>query len=647
LAWLYVIFMTGKAKKTATPSPAPEIRSTGWRGWGIVLGLSLAVALTVALVDHYGYFEKPDLLGYDFLVRFQGKVAPSANILLVDFDEATVSEYNAFPIPRLLLAQVIDKVNEGKPSVISVDVMLDEPRDAIEDQQLAQTIDHAGNVLIISEYGFNNPRREPLPLFQGAAAGVAFADLTFDKDNSVRRMFLAINDRDYRRYSFPVAMVSLHKEWKLDARNPGHVVLGPQKIPLATTHPVATAWIHFHPSWPVTSYSIRDILDKNKNFDPAIFKDKIIIIGESSEMGKDFASTPVTNVGVTMDRRDILSGSEIHAAAAETLLTGHTLQTAPPYTHWLCAFILAFLVASCSYLHRWFISVGATLLLLAGVVALAFYLFTYQNLWGPFVSTEVCLMLALPAGLGYRSVEERRLKRMMEMERGQIMGLFERYVSADVAAEIWKRRDQIVLAGEERTATILFSDIRSFTAMTCNVPSKVVLEWLNGYLTMMGDIIKKNGGFLNKFIGDGIMVVFGAPLSESPKEDAQRAVRCALEMLACLDQWNASRNPNGKSLNDHPLKIGVGIHTGVVTAGNVGSPDRLEYSVIGEAVNLASRLEALTKELGSPIVISPATCELICDEFSTVSLGGRLVRGFTQELTLYGVAAKSPVEVPS
>src|SRR5262249_450409 len=154
-------------------------------------------------------------------------------------------------------------------------------------------------------------------------------------------------------------------------------------------------------------------------------------------------------------------------------------------------------------------------------------------------------------------------------------------------------------------------------------------------------VIKKNGGFLNKFIGDGIMVVFGAPLTEGAKEDARRAVQCALDMLACLDQWNATRDPNGKSLNDHPLKIALRLPTGLVTAGNVGSTDRLEFSVIGEAVNLASRLEALTKDFGAPIVISPDTCALICDDFSTVSLGNKLVRGFTKELALYGVATKS------
>src|SRR6202023_3053685 len=113
----------------------------------------------------------------------------------------------------------------------------------------------------------------------------------------------------------------------------------------------------------------------------------------------------------------------------------------------------------------------------------------------------------------------------------QIMGLFERYVSPDVAAEIWKRRDEIILAGEERVATVLFSDIRSFTAMTAGVPPQEVLAWLNRYLTAMGEVIKSNRGFLNKFIGDGIMVVFGAPLTDGPRQDACRAVCCAKEMV--------------------------------------------------------------------------------------------------------------------
>jgi adenylate cyclase len=148
----------------------------------------------------------------------------------------------------------------------------------------------------------------------------------------------------------------------------------------------------------------------------------------------------------------------------------------------------------------------------------------------------------------------------------------------------------------------------------------------------MGEVIKSNRGFLNKFIGDGIMVVFGAPLTDGPREDACRAVRCAKEMLTRVDEWNAQL-PAGQP----KLKIGIGIHSGPVTAGNVGSMDRLEYSVIGETVNLASRLESLTKDFKTPIVISPETWEYIRGSCLTVSLGEAQVRGFTSAIPLYGV----------
>jgi adenylate cyclase len=221
------------------------------------------------------------------------------------------------------------------------------------------------------------------------------------------------------------------------------------------------------------------------------------------------------------------------------------------------------------------------------------------------------------------------------------MGLFERYVSPDVAAEIWKNRDQIILAGEERVATILFSDIRNFTATTAGVPSKEVLAWLNRYLTAMGEVIKQNRGFLNKFIGDGIMVIFGAPLTEGTQQDACRAVRCAQQMLSAVDQWNATKSPN-----DPPLKIGIGIHTGQVTAGNVGSPDRLEYSAIGEAVNLASRLESLTKDFKTSLVLSPATQEQVRDQFPTIPIGEAQVRGFPTAIPLYSLKSSPETEVP-
>jgi adenylate cyclase len=263
--------------------------------------------------------------------------------------------------------------------------------------------------------------------------------------------------------------------------------------------------------------------------------------------------------------------------------------------------------------------------------------------WLRWVAAEAALALALPVGLGYRFVEERWLKSKVEAERAQLMGIFSRYVSPEVAAEIWSRRGEIVLAGQERVATVLFSDIRNFTALTAGKPSPEVLAWLNHYLTEMAEVIGEHGGFLNKFIGDGIMVLYGVPLSHGEEEDACRAVESALGMLERVAEMNRRHAADPR----YPeLKIGVGIHSGTVTAGNVGSADRMEYSAIGETVNLASRLESLTKEFKAGIVLSPQTFERVKKRFAARSLGESEVRGFAGKITLYTVerAAARPGE---
>jgi adenylate cyclase len=239
--------------------------------------------------------------------------------------------------------------------------------------------------------------------------------------------------------------------------------------------------------------------------------------------------------------------------------------------------------------------------------------------------------------LGFRFLEERRLKALAEADRRQLMGLFGRYVSSEVADEIWRRRGEIVLAGEERTATVLFSDIRNFTGLTAGQPSGEVLGWLNDYFTAMSQVVQANHGFLNKFIGDGLMVVFGVPLSTSVKDDACRAVRTAIEMLERVDTLNNERGPGRPE-----LKIGIGVHTGRLTAGTVGSRDRLEYSVIGETVNLASRLEGLCKDLKVSVVLSPTTQALVQWAFDTAPLAQTRVRGFDGIMDVHTLRSQLP-----
>jgi adenylate cyclase len=610
-----------------------------------IIALALIVTAIIFAIEYRGALAPLELRAYDFLTAIQySRIAPPTQpyegpVYNVDFDEASVLQYNAFPIPRLLLADVIAKIASGKPSVIGLDVILDRPRQNADDLQLAKAIDDAGNVVLISEYGFGaHPQNNPLDLFRKASAGVAFADLPLDEDGAVRRMFLRVTTNEYKALSLPVALADLFSNQHLRPGGNKFLFFGTNKLPLASTNP-DTAWISIDPlSAERRLVPVNQLL--SSDFNPALFAGKIVVIGQSSEMGRDIFATSLTRTGFPIADRYFLSGGEIHAAAAETLLGGNCLSTVGSLPRIIAGFALALVVIIIAFRYRWYVAASSALLLAAGIFLAASLLFSSYHLWLPVVSIAACLVAALPAGLGYRSVEERRLKNAMEAERRQLMGLFERYVSADVAAEIWKNRDNIVLAGEERVATILFSDIRSFTAMTAGVPSQEVLTWLNRYLTAMGEVIKQNRGFLNKFIGDGIMVIFGAPLTEGIREDACRAVRCAQEMLAKIDQWNAT-----KPTTDPILKIGIGIHTGQVTAGNVGSPDRLEYSVIGEAVNLASRLESLTKDFHTSLVLSPATWEQIRDHFPTIPIGEAQVRGFTAAISLYSVETIAPTEV--
>jgi adenylate cyclase len=612
----------------------------------IIFLLAAFVTALAFAIDHRGALVSLDLHAYDVLAAIQySRLAPPTRsyegpVYNVDFDESSVRQYNAFPIPRRLLAEILAKIATGKPSVIGLDIILDRPREDTEDRQLAKAIDDAGNVILISENGFDtHPRNNPLELFQKVAAGVAFADLPLDEDGAVRRMFLRVTTNQYKGLSLPVALADLHSAQHLRPGGNNFLFFGTNKLPLASADP-DTAWISIDPL-SATHRLVPVNLLLSPDFNLALFAGKIVVVGQSSEMGRDIFATSLTRVGTPIAGRYFLSGGEIHAAAAETLLGGNYLSTVGLLPRIIAGFALAFVVIVVAFRYRWYVAAVSTLLLAAGIFLVASVLFTSFHLWLPFIPIEACLLAALPAGLGYRSVEERRLKNAMEAERRQLMGLFERYVSADVAAEIWKNRDQIVLAGEERIATILFSDIRNFTATTAGVPSKEVLAWLNRYLTSMGEVIKQNRGFLNKFIGDGIMVIFGAPLTEGTQADACRAVRCAQEMLVAVDQWNATKAPT-----DPPLKIGIGIHTGQVTAGNVGSPDRLEYSVIGEAVNLASRLESLTKEFHTSLVLSPATWEQVRDQFPTVPLGEAQVRGFATPIPLYSVKSSPPLEAP-
>lgn len=213
-------------------------------------------------------------------------------------------------------------------------------------------------------------------------------------------------------------------------------------------------------------------------------------------------------------------------------------------------------------------------------------------------------------------------------EREKIRDIMDKVVSPEIAYELLQRG--VTLGGEEREATVLFADIRGFTTLAEQLPPPELIQLLNAYLSRMSRVIEEKKGVIDKYIGDEVMAIFGAPLISS--DHALRAVTAAVDMLAELQRFNAEEGRNA------PLRIGIGIATGPVIAGNVGSPQRLNYTVLGDTVNLASRLQGLTKEYGVPLILSGPTYERVATQFSCRLLGRATVRGRQEETLLYTVA---------
>jgi adenylate cyclase len=605
--------------------------------------LSLAVCAVAFAMGRSGAMADIELWGYDFLVNHAGYSPPDPNLVLVDFDDATVSALNQFPIRRGTIALVIDNIAAAKPRVIGLDVFLSEPRGAEEDAQMQEALTGAGNIIIASQLAARGlPAVIPMPLFctpetdapdagfceegKPGAMGFAFVNMPIDADGFIRSMRL-LPDYPGAPLSFPLALAQQYSGHAIHAGKRNAVVFLGHEIPYSDPD-LKTALIGRWNPRPAKRLSAIDVLNGRLDLAKEL-GDKLVLIGQGSDAARDRHFTPVFRP----PQRALISGTEVHAAAIATLLDGPTVSVVPRSIAWaviLVSVLLAVWLTLRLPLRYGLAGVGITMFALYAGAQLAF---DFGHQWMKFLTGELAVAISLPVTLTYQFVLERFRSASALAERQQIMQMFSRYVSPEAAAQIWERRSELSLAGEERSATVMFTDIRNFTQLTAGKSSPAVLTWLNRYLTAMDELIREEGGFLNKFIGDGLMILFGVPLSEGLEEDAWRAVRCGLRMLERVERMNKENADDPAYL---PIRIGVGIHTGVLTCGSVGSQSRLEYSVIGETVNLASRLESATKEFGVPLVFSVSTYEAIRARAADArDLGLTKVKGFDSPIHVY------------
>ena len=364
--------------------------------------------------------------------------------------------------------------------------------------------------------------------------------------------------------------------------------------------------------------------NQEPGLDPSLFADKIVLVGLSAAGLHDIFTTPYSGgKGEQGEGLGKMHGFEIHANVIDDLLHGRFLRRAPFWQH----FGLTLLVAVVTI---WLtLYAGLIAAIIGAMVVPVAYLALVQWDFGhhyqlPVVPVMLSWALALTAGLVYQywveSAEKRKVKR-----------IFSRYVSPDVYRELLDNPDAASLGGTRREMSVLFSDLRGFTTFSEGRTPEEVIDQLNEYFAVMVEVVFAHRGTVDKFVGDMIMALFGAPLEDT--DHAGNAVRCALAMQQRLRELNQTWRNEGRP----ELASGIGINSGEMVAGNLGSEKIQSYTVIGDNVNLGARIESLCKEFQAEILTSEHTEARLTADYSLEELGEVTVKGKTQPVKIFRV----------
>lgn len=660
------------------------------RHWFPLLALLLALAVWVSLAlamrplsesdgrygkNPFGIVTALENRALDLLFQLRDAKHPdtrergrSEPITIIEIDERSIRESNIRlqKWPRDYYARLIDRARDGGAKVIGLDLYLSEEggrsaEDKAADQLLADSIYNTENMVIVQKLEAGGiPAIVPLPVFAEGATAVGFADLPHDTDNSVRSTMLvrgATKEGETAQYSFGAALAQLYTGEELKEDTAETLRLGERVLPL---RPDTNLQLDFRARTPgFTRVSARDILceeftktsaraapcDEASRPKDELFRDRIVLIGATNNDAPDLFLTPYyesmalprlfdANLPITPAQ---MPGVEIHANAAATILFGRVPVRPDYWKRVLMLLVPLALVGVAVFRLRALPAFLVVVLVVAGSLMLSSWAFNSRAAVLPLATAWLGAGLLAPLGFVLRYAHERAERDAKEAERAQIMDIFARCVSPEVAEELYSK-GEVVLGGELRVVTLIFTDIRGFTTLTEAASSSgQVVEWLNEYFSRMHKVISFYGGHINKYIGDGLMIVFGAPVNRGEKLEARAAVACGLGMLEEIERINE----DWKDLGRPHIAIGVGIHTGEATCGVVGAPGRLEYTLIGDTVNLAARLESTTKDAGVPLLVSSTTAELLGEGYETRPLGNVTVKGKTESTSVFTVQKKA------
>jgi adenylate cyclase len=567
---------------------------------GLVIGVSLA-----------GPLEVPDLHALNSLFVLRGPRPPAAPIVIVTIDEDSFADLDlAWPWPRALHGRLLDILGRG-PVAVGFDIVFAEPssRGPADDRAFAAAIARAGNVVLAaapteaqSDVAATQSLNAALPVLRAGAAAVGVVNYVFDVDSNVRR-----SDLTEFRFGGEAFHSFVWHLYQLGAR------AGIPARPLPATGSFLINYRGGARTFPQVPYY--RVL--NGEFRPEEFAGKIVLVGATTPILHDVFSTPFAPPNG-------MPGVEIHANALDTLFRGDPIRAVPRPVE---AAIVAGIALLAVWLTRALRPLRAFFVLAGGWLAAAVIsvvLFVAWQVWLGISAVTLSFVLGYGVTVVVEFLQEQREKRRLS-----------RFFSPSVLAEIVRHKTDLALGSSRRLLTVLFSDIRGFTSISEQLPPELVVELLGEYLSELTEIVFRHGGTVDKYVGDCIMALYNVPF-EQP-DHARQAVRTALAFQestrALSARWEARLGIQVKS--------GVGINTGEAVVGTMGSRQRLEYTAIGDTVNLAARLESITKDFDSPIVISESTYLLIKDAFPTRPLGEVTVKGKAIPVRIYAVLPPS------
>ncbi len=587
-----------------------------------------------------------DLL-FDMTMKVRGKKNLDLPIVIVDINDESKNFIgkNISHWERRIYADVIRKLADAGAKVVGVDIIFSSPSiyGEEDDRVLKESIEYAGNVILagyFSSMGLN----KPLDIFFNASSGMGIVNInSSDSDGRVRRLQMVygildeVGNLEYiPAFSLLVAGAFLFGDKKedippMDLSKDSLLQWGDIKANVTE----GSMLINYYGGKGSIKYiSFHDVY--SGNFKKEDVEGKIVMLGNTSYLFHDYYPVPFSEWFKGGRKKEVyvmvegaMPGIEIHAHAVANLLRGNSIKI-PSISKEVLFIVICgviggtiFVLFNIPALLRLIIF----LILIGGILSFDYFLLKTHSIYvTQFPSIGMFFTLFI-TGLGYHRYLERREKKV-------IRETFGRYMSAQIVNEILKNPELIRPGGIKKELTILFSDIRDFTPISEKMPPDALVEMLNAYFTAMTDVIFSNNGVIDKFIGDAIMVFFGAPVED--KEHAIKACRCALEMVKRLEGFNKENSNKGWPT----IRIGIGINTDVVVIGNMGSESKMDYTVIGDGVNLASRVEGLTKEFKVPIVISHKTAEKVKDYFELVPLGETKVKGKEEIVKVYTIKNK-------